>query len=246
MTALAEPATLLAVWERAAGAPAAARAAVLVHGAGLVGELDEALDLDLGRCAALASQAYREEFGTSADAVTVCGECGELIEATVPAGGVGPTGATGEANRPAPTGPQVRELVVGDWVVRAATTRDLLLAAGEPDAVAASLLSRCVRHRETGQPPGALPAQVLADLDEAAEELAGAGSLVSVVTCPACSASVEVGLDAGALLWESVASAGIKLLTEVATLAAAFGWSEAEILALSPERRRAYLTFASP
>lgn len=244
MTALAEPATLLEVWERAAGVPSAARAAVLVHGAGLAASLDQALDLDLGRCAALASRAYREEFGDTADAVAVCEACGELIEAVVPTGDLGadgePAGQPGSQDGPA------AELVVGEWVVRAVTTRDLLLAARTPDAGPTALLTRCVRHRVTGVAPTALTSELLADLDAAAEELAGAGALVSTVTCPACSATVEVGLDAGALLWERVAAAGASLLTEVATLAASFGWGEAQVLALSPARRRAYLALATP
>jgi len=231
VTALADPATLLAVWERAAAAPAAARTAVLVHGAGLVPSLDEALDLDLGRCAALASVVHEEEFGSFVDAVAACSGCGGLVEAELPAlADGGPVGGPRE---------------VGPWSVRPVTTRDLLVAAGDADP-AGCLLRRCVRDRRSGEPPGDVPEADLTAIDAAAEELAGAAGLVTVLTCPSCGATVDVALDPGALLWERVADAGSALLHDVATLARAFGWGEDQVLALTVSRRQAYLALAAP
>ena len=60
-------------------------------------------------------------------------------------------------------------------------------------------------------------------------------------SCPECGADVGAPLDVGALLWDRVARAAGEALHEVAELAAAFGWSEADVLGLTPLRRRAYL-----
>jgi hypothetical protein len=44
-----------------------------------------------------------------------------------------------------------------------------------------------------------------------------------------------------ALLWVEVEAGAIALVQDVHLLAAAYGWSEAEVLGLGPARRRAYL-----
>ena len=51
-------------------------------------------------------------------------------------------------------------------------------------------------------------------------------------------------LDAGQLLWEEIEARALVLLREVHHLASAYGWSEAQILALTPARRASYLAMA--
>lgn len=252
---LRDPTVMLAAWELAGQAPAPARAAVLVHRAGLTGSLDEALDLDVGTCAALALQVYRETFGEVADAVVECPGCGERMEAALPTAGE-PGGRGGPGLRE-------RERTVGAWVVRAPTARDLVLVAerAERAGLAAArdeLLRRCVRSAAVrggeaggGEASGVAGRGVvgpdvaeLAAIEAAAEELAGAAVLVSRVTCPGCGASVDVSFDAGAMLWDGVAVAAPELLADVASLARAYGWNETEVLALPPVRRQAYLALA--
>jgi hypothetical protein len=48
-------------------------------------------------------------------------------------------------------------------------------------------------------------------------------------------------LDTAALLWDEITARAGALLHEVHRLASAYGWSEAQILALSPARRARYL-----
>lgn len=255
---LRDPAALLAAWELAGQAPPPARAAVLVHRAGLTGSLDEALDLDVGTCAGLALRVYRDTFGEVVDAVVECPGCGERMEAGLPT-----DGGSGGPGSPGGPGQLGRERTVGAWVVRAPTARDLVLIAerAERDGLAAArdeLLRRCVRpavvrggEASGGDGAGAVGRRVagpeasgLAAIEAAAEELAGAAVLVSVVTCPECGTAVDVSFDAGAMLWDRVAAAAPELLADVASLARAYGWNETEVLALPPVRRRAYLALA--
>ena len=51
-------------------------------------------------------------------------------------------------------------------------------------------------------------------------------------------------IDVVRLLTERVAEQAQGLLADVAMLAAAFGWSEGDVLAMSPARQRAYLGLA--
>jgi hypothetical protein len=228
---LATAAEMLAAWEAASEAPPAARTAVIVHRAELADDLDAALDLPLGEVAAMAARVHGDSFGPMVDGVLNCEGCGEELDVTVPLGELTQNGSAGTKE-------------VAGLTVRAPTTRDLV-AAGTAEDPSRALIARCVHVRDGATvDPDALDAGALAEVDAAAEELAGAAGLVLRSRCPACGDETTAPLDIGALLWEQVARSAHALLAEVAELGAAFGWSEEEILALTPLRRRAYLELA--
>ncbi|WP_077800222.1 hypothetical protein [Streptomyces sp. JHA26] len=231
---LAEPALLLDAWDQASVAPVAGRGAVLVRLAGLCPDLDSALDLGVGECAALATLAHLRAFGREVAGVITCSSCGELLSAQVS------LPAAEELVAAAAAG--CREVAVGEFTVRAPTTRDLLAAAATPDRAYAVLLSRCVR-RGDGSPvdPAQLTQEEAALLDEAAETITAATMTTLCVRCPACGEHVRAALDTAAVLWERVDIAAPALMEEVAVLARAFGWSEADLLAMPAARRAAYL-----
>jgi hypothetical protein len=228
---LADTAEMLAAWEAASTVPPAARTVVLVHRAALAEDLDAALDLPLGEAAALAARTHSEAFGAVVDGILSCEGCGEDLDVTLPLSELNGNGGATTAE-------------AAGLIVRAPTTRDLI-AASEGDDASRALIARCVRDRE-GAPvdPDALDAERLAELDAAAEELSGPAGLVLRSRCPACGEDATAPLDIGALLWEQVERSAHALLTAVAELGAAFGWSEDEILALTPLRRRVYLELA--
>ena len=62
--------------------------------------------------------------------------------------------------------------------------------------------------------------------------------------CPECGAERPAEVDPAAFVWRELDDRARSTLAEVASLAAAYGWSESEVLALSRERRRAYLELA--
>lgn len=230
---LPDPARLLDAWEAGSSVSGVARDAVLLHACGAVAGLDEALELGLGALSARAAALHVEAFGDVVEGVLRCGSCGEVLEVPVRLSTLPAPAADGTATvRTA--GPALQ--------VRVPTTRDLLAVADEPDP-AAALLARCVTTA-AGEPVdvATLPPEVRARVDAAAEELAGPASVVVRVTCPGCGAEARAPLDVPAVLWARVRLAAPALLEEVAELAAAFAWSEADVLALSPARRRAYLS----
>lgn len=231
---LAEPELLLDAWDQASAAPVAGRGAVLVRLAGLCPDLDSALDLGVGECAALAALAHARAFGREVAGVITCSSCGEPLSAQVSL----PTAE--ELVTAAAAGP--RHVAVAGFTVRAPTTRDLLLAAASPDRARAVLLSRCVR-RADGSPvdPAELTREEEALLDEAAEAITAATMTTLCVRCPACDGHVRAALDTAAVLWDRIDIAAPALMEEVAVLARAFGWSEADLLAMPAARRAAYL-----
>ena len=73
------------------------------------------------------------------------------------------------------------------------------------------------------------------------EHVNAAAEMRCDVACPACGTTVGIDVDIAAILWREVRVAAKRLLREVGQLAEKFGWTEPEVLALSPRRRAAYL-----
>ena len=85
------------------------------------------------------------------------------------------------------------------------------------------------------------------EVDELGERLALADPLAETrltLSCPECSAEWEETLDLTAFAWAEVESRARRLLLEVHLLASAYGWGEADVLAVSERRRAFYLEAA--
>ena len=86
-----------------------------------------------------------------------------------------------------------------------------------------------------------LPEEVVEALGARMEELDPLAWLSLAIDCARCGHQWLVLFDVAALLWAEIAGTAERLLHEVRSLALAYGWSEAEILAMSSARRRFYL-----
>jgi hypothetical protein len=120
---------------------------------------------------------------------------------------------------------------------------DLTAAARAADPRAA-LLERClVSAVRDGAAVAAaeLPAPVQHRIAEAVEAADPGADLTLNVACPECGQATRAELDIASYLWTELDAWARDVLLDVHLLAAAYGWSEPEILALSPLRRRYYL-----
>lgn len=139
-------------------------------------------------------------------------------------------------------------LQVGNLTLRYRLLNSLDLAAivglVEVNAARLRLIERCLLEAtQAGQPLAAaeLPEDALAALVEALGECDPQAETRFQLTCAACGHYWSALFDIVSFLWiELEASAG-GLMAEVHTLAHAYGWSEADILAMSEARRRVYL-----
>jgi hypothetical protein len=61
------------------------------------------------------------------------------------------------------------------------------------------------------------------------------------LNCTACAACWRAPFDIASYLWSEVDAWALRLLRDVHRLARAYGWREADILALSSSRRQCYL-----
>ena len=59
--------------------------------------------------------------------------------------------------------------------------------------------------------------------------------------CPACGAHWQSVFDIVTFLWGEIEDWAQRLLYDVHLLASAYGWSERDIVAMTPRRRRMYL-----
>jgi hypothetical protein len=128
-------------------------------------------------------------------------------------------------------------------------SHDLAAVAAEPDPATAraALLRRCVLA--VVPPPGsqsdALPPAVATALAEAIGERDPQANIRFQLHCAACHERWDSVFDIVRYFWEEI-TAQVKLVTrEVHGLAAAYGWSEHDILAMSAVRRRWYLSLLS-
>jgi hypothetical protein len=122
---------------------------------------------------------------------------------------------------------------------RAPTVDDLIAISGEADSAGAArtLLVRCLDG--AGELP--IDEQAIERLEEQLEALDPAASISFEVRCVACDHQWSSLLDVGEALSAELQRAAERTLTEIDALARAYGWSEAEVLQLSPVRRAAYL-----
>jgi len=233
-------AELLQVWERGQVASAPERALLLLDAASPgaspgdlpVGERDGHL------------LALRERlFGCALVAVAECPDCGEKLELPLD---------TRHLALPAPASRQ--GLLEKDGFTlqfRLPTGADLaaLAPCGDVVAVERQLLESCVLDARRGGAPVAardLPESVLEGLSQAMEEADPCADIRVEATCPQCGLRFETSFDIVPFLWTELQDWAIRILGEVHALAATYGWSERDILALTPWRRRLYLQWATP
>jgi hypothetical protein len=178
-------------------------------------------------------------FGPTLAAVLPCPGCGVTLELTPDVADLRTTGAA--------TSGAEQTLVQGDCEIRCRqpTMLDLAEIAYEPDADVAleRLLERCVLEASvSGRPlaPDELPEAALAALDEALAAADPQADLELGVECPSCGERSSTRFDIGSFLWAELEHFAMRTLREIHVLAAAYGWSESQILELGA-RRRLYL-----
>ena len=228
-------ATLLSLWERGASRHALDRSALLATVARPEWPAAEIADRPLGAVNASLLRLRSATFGPHIAGHADCTQCGQRLAFTVDTRQMLPPahGDDGDDD-PAP-----RETEVAGLRVRAPSLRDLAAVATQTNArqAARALLARCTLAGDVAQIDDAALRQV----EDALDTLDPQADLVLALHCVACGHAGEAQLDAGALLWEEIEVRARVLLGEVHRLASAYGWSEAQILALSPARRASYL-----
>ena len=107
-----------------------------------------------------------------------------------------------------------------------------------------ALLARCVIAARCGDEPtevNALPERVVSAIAQRMAEADPQADVQLALNCPSCGHGWNASFDIAAYVWAEIDAWARRMLREVHALASAYGWREADILRLSPSRRRAYL-----
>ncbi|MEU2433197.1 hypothetical protein ABZ611_27530 [Streptomyces sp. NPDC007861] len=238
------PAELLATWEAGLAQHDAGRSLLLHRAARPGAGTDELLAVPVGEREADLFALRRALFGERMQVRVECAACGESMEFDLDAT------LLGERDGREARGPL--RVTEGEWVVefRLPAVADLAAAAASADPAGARevVLARCtvsaVRAGAAVPPErlaALLPESVQRRLAEAVEEADPAADVTLNVSCPECGEATPAELDITSYLWTELDSWARDLMLDVHLLATAYGWSEPEILALSPLRRRYYL-----
>ena len=182
-------------------------------------------------------------FGAELETVAGCPECGERVESSFTTRDI-----QVEPPEP-PSGDASFQLCEQGCVVdyRLPTSEDVLGAVqctSDLSAATQALLRRCVvaaRRDGSALDPAELPATVVTVLGAAMQQRDPGAELRIALTCPACQHFWSLTFDIVAYLWSEIDDWAQRLLADVFVLARACGWSERDILALSPTRRQTYL-----
>ena len=234
---------MITVWERGAAQHPVDRALTLLEAC--CGEPRERLaQASIGQRDALLLLVHQQLFGDVLQAFAECPQCRERLEYSLSTREIAARSAQtdGSGNESHlsffDNGVQVQ--------LRPPNSFDLGAVAACTDMATARrlLAERCVI--EMTRERRAVPVSELSDsaVDRIAAHLASADPQADVLidlTCAACRHAWQVILEIESFLWIKISSLAKRLLRDVHALARAYGWSEQEILSLSPLRRRAYL-----
>jgi hypothetical protein len=233
-------ANLLGAWERGLRELPACRPLALLTTAYPQTDPSELAELSLGRRDGELLALRESLFGREVAALAVCPGCGERLDLTF----------STETLRDTTVGePEATRLSLQaggyDISFRPLNTLDLAAVRGDdPAADRRRLFACCLLQASLADRPctaDELPEVVVGAVADRLAEADPRADLRLGLACPECEHRWEAALDLASFIWDEVDAWAPRLLREVHLIAGAYGWSEADILALSPTRRRLYL-----
>ncbi len=221
---------VIATWEIGAPLLPLDRALVVLSAGGLDEPLDE---LPLAARDRALLEMRSATFGDELSATASCPACEAVAEVRVGCRELA------DAIIDHPT----EELSLGGTTVsiRSVSSRDL----AEAVQASSGALDEEVRRRVLEPGSGTdLSADQLDRVAERIEERERDVEVRLALTCPECATTWSAVFDPVEFFWAEIVEAAQRALRDVADIAAAFGWSEADILAMTDTRRSRYLGLA--
>jgi hypothetical protein len=243
-------ARLLAAWERASFQTARWRTLSLLFAARPDLPDDDVYRMTAGQRDQALLELRERVFGSRMALALACPACRERLDLEIDVKDLAlPTGALpAEASEVDDSCEHSIDVEGYSVWFRVPNVGDLMsLADGAPENVGSRLLEACVTRAEregAAVPARELPEIVLAALDAALRAAdPGANSEIGV-GCQACGHDFGAPFDIGTVLWSELDTWAKRTLFEVHSLAAAYGWREPDVLALTPRRRWYYMQLA--
>lgn len=234
-------AMLLHIWEYGQGRHSLDQALAILAGAFPERAPATLAALSIGQRDGYLLEVYAQTFGSRLDALVNCPQCQELLELPLRVDDIRITAP------PAP--PEgIYQHTVGSYTVRLClpSSVDLASIARYSDVAMARaiLLQRCILEATCdgrAVPSTDVPEVVLQALAAYVATCDPQAEVQLNLVCPACAHCWQILFDIVTFFWARLRTQVQTLLRDVHTLAAAYGWHEADILAMSEWRRQCYL-----
>ncbi|PSJ43362.1 phage baseplate protein [Sphingomonas deserti] len=239
-----DPSAILDVWERGLGQPLQRQVVALLAAVRPGTSQSDIAALPLGARDAMLLDLREELFGPALATIATCPQCSEQLEANFAL----------EDVRVSPTAAAEVDLVTviagREIRLRPPATADLLAipSGADAEAVRTILLERCVTGRDVEGKPVAAAALPAAAITPIIQSMARADPQAVVelnLACAACGHHFVAIFDIAAFLMREIHGWARQILRDIDSLARAYGWREADILALSPARRQIYVEMAA-
>jgi uncharacterized protein (UPF0212 family) len=235
---------LLEAWERGLGQQPIERALTLLAAACPDTSADTLARLSIGQRDAHLLSIREWLFGPTLVSLVNCPNCGDRLELNF---NVADIRVPLEGQPPASM-----SLSIGGYEVqfRHPNSLDLSAVTRGQDVLSGRrlLLERCLLHAELDDEAknvDELPAEVIESVVEQMAQADPQADVQLALSCPQCSHQWRAAFDILSFFWSELNVWATRILREVHTLASAYGWREADILAMSPWRRQMYLEMVS-
>jgi hypothetical protein len=242
-------AELLNVWELGRSQSLPQRALLLLAAACPGTPANLLRELDIGRRDARLLALREWTFGPQLDSLVTCPKCGERLELTFGVADIralfphrDEDGERAETLSASISGYEVKFRLPNSLDLVAVTASKAI------DTTRHLLLERCIltaRCDDEEKPVHQLPTEVIDAVIERMAQADPQANLQLAVACPSCNHQWQVVFDIVSFFWSELNTWAQRTLREVHTLARAYGWPEADILAMSPWRRQCYLEMVS-
>ena len=231
---------LLEIWEAGRYTTPTARSFLLLS-AVFPEQRENLAIVPLGTLTALSLRVRARLFGPTLHCLANCPACNSLVETSLSV-----VDLLSHQSGSAENLPSVYSLTIKQQTLefRLPTAADLLAANQGESRDVKRLASRLICGRsasETAAVDHELHGDVIAAIEQQVLELDPLSQIRVGMICPDCRHGWSEVLQVISFLWAEIDTLMKRLLVDVARLASRFGWSEREILALTPERRRSYL-----
>lgn len=233
---------LLNIWEQGRSQTLTRQALLLLAASCPERSIDSLAKLSIGNRDALLLTLREKTFGQPLNGIATCPECGEQLELTMKVSDIL------VENKIVPN----RELTttIDNYEVkfRLPDSTDITLLDENIDQAAARLdiFDRCILSiGDTSESNeisiDSLPVEVMNEISDRIAKADPQADLLIDLSCPSCSKEWEIIFDIVSFFWSEINTWAYRILYEVRNLAMAYGWSERDILAMSPWRRQIYL-----
>lgn len=223
---------LLYVWEHGAGLHPLDRGLLALSAAFPEVAAATLADWTLGRRNQALIELHCSLFGSALEGWAACGGCGQKMEFEIDSRTLVNESVAGTNPEP--------NVFFKNQRFRLPTSRDLAAAVQQKDVAAAALclLERCRAGTEQPVP------WTVEDIEQAGEKMAMADTLAEIriaLCCPSCGCQSIETIEMVSFFWSKIEARVKRLLCEVHAIASRYGWTEAEVLSLSPARRALYV-----